>query len=77
MTNDTTRHKRFKHLSFKKLTNEKQHIKINKLYYDKNQETNHKIKFNFFRKLTITAENSTKCPDTQTCATKTHINRIP
>ena len=46
MTNDTTRHKRFKHLSFRKLTNEKQHTKINKPYYDNNQETNHKIKFN-------------------------------
>jgi len=32
----------------KKLKNEKQHIKFNKPYYDKNQETNHKIKFNSF-----------------------------
>ena len=32
----------------KKLTNEKQHIKFNKPYYDKNQKINHKIKFNSF-----------------------------
>jgi len=32
----------------KNLKNEKQYIKFKKPYYDKNQETNHKIKFNSF-----------------------------
>jgi len=48
MINDTPRYKTFKHLSLRKLTNEKQHTKTNKLYYDNNQETNHKTKFNSF-----------------------------
>jgi len=44
MINDTPTYKTFKHLSLRKLTNEKYHKKINKFYYDNSQGTNQKIK---------------------------------
>ena len=46
MTNQAQKNLNIYHLE--KLTNEKQHIKFNKLYYDKSQETNHKMKIQFF-----------------------------
>jgi len=80
MSNETPRYKTFKHLSLRKLTHEKHHKKINKLYYDNSQGTSQKIKeYSSFlvRKHTITAEDSIKRPDTQKCATKTYINCVP